>query len=110
MQGALIQGVTGRTHSMSVRDDTETAARLGLIASKVREAAAKAPATPAFGCDCGCPPLPDYGACDKFEEGASSRCVYCAHGGKCHPGRGPYMNTPLHGPRRRGTRMQHAAT
>ncbi len=46
-------------------------------------------------CTCGCCHIPDHGACDTFERGMNGRCVYCDHGEECHPGTGPYYNTPL---------------
>ena len=47
-------------------------------------------------CDkCNCAHVPDYGACNKFEEGMNGRCVYCDHSKWCHPGRGQRYNGPL---------------
>jgi hypothetical protein len=45
--------------------------------------------------NCDCCHVPDYGACDEFEEGANGRCVYCDHAKECHPGSGKLFNGPL---------------
>lgn len=58
-------------------------------------------------CGCGCCHDPDYGACDHFEAGFNSRCVYCDHGESCHPGTGLYHNGPLGAIRRNAQKAVH---